>query len=274
MAQAATVEPLAPTSPPALLIAEQSQRNRRAWLGTVALLTAVQAAVGLLIGLLVALTIGGDGTAVGAGLGAGLAVAVLVANLAPGLGERSALARSGARPADPERHPRLHNLTQGLCERAGQAVPRLYLVDSDAANAFAVGRDPAHGAIVVTRGLLELLNRVELEGVLAHELARIQSGAARLASAAVVLGGLPRPLARPLPVGARPSRVFDADTSAAYLTRYPPGLAAALGKLAAAPRPELGDPGLDPLWLVAPRPDSPAATHPPVEERISALREL
>jgi heat shock protein HtpX len=263
--------PMGSTSPPDLLMAEQIQRNRRAWLGTVAVLTAVQAAIGLLVGVLVALTVGGGGAAIGAGLGAGLAVAVLVANLAPGLGERSALQRSGARPADPDRQPRLYNLTQGLCGQAGLPVPRLYLVDTDAANAFAVGRDPARSALVVTSGLLALLNRVELEGVLAHELAHIQSGGARLGSAAVILGGLPGPLARLLALGTAPSRLFDADTSAAYLTRYPPGLAGALAKLAAAP-PTLGDPGLDHLWLVAPRPD--AATHAPVADRIASLRDL
>jgi heat shock protein HtpX len=270
---ATTVPPMGSTSPPALLMAEHVQRNRRAWLGTVAVLTAVLAVIGLLVGLLVALTVGGGGAAIGAGLGAGLAVAVLVANLAPGLGERSALDRVGARPADPESQPRLFNLTQGLCEQAGLPVPRPYLVDSDAANAFAVGRGPARSAVVVTTGLLALLNRVELEGVIAHELAHIQSGGARLASAAVVLRALPGPLARLLPLGTSPSRLFDADTSAAYLTRYPPGLAAALAKLAAAP-PTASDPGLDHLWLVAPGPDAAAATHPPAAERIASLRDL
>jgi heat shock protein HtpX len=273
MAQAATtVTAMGSTSPPAMLMAEHIQRNRRAWLGAVAVLTAVLAAVGLLVGLLAALTVGGGGAAIGAGLGAGLAVAVLVVNLAPGLGGRAALERTGARPADPEDQPRLVNLTQGLCEQAGLPVPRLYLVAGDAANAFAVGRDPARSALVVTSGLLALLNRVELEGVVAHELAHIQSGGARLASAAVILRGLPGPLARLLPVGTAPSRLLDADTSAAYLTRYPPGLAGALAKLAAGP-PTASDPGLDHLWLVAPGPDA-AATYPPVAERIAALRDL
>jgi heat shock protein HtpX len=270
---ATTVMPMGSTSPPALLMAEHIQRNRRAWLGTVALLTAVLAVIGLLVGVLVALTVGGGGAAIGVGLGAGLAVAVLVGNLVPGLGEHSALQRSGARPADPDRQARLYNLTQGLCEQAGLTAPRLYLVDSDGANAFAVGRDPARSAVVVTSGLLELLKRVELEGVVAHELAHIQSGGARLGSAALILHALPGPLARLLPLGTAPSRLFDADTSAAYLTRYPPGLAGALAKLAAAP-PTLGDPGLDHLWLVAPRPDPATATHPPVAERIASLRDL
>jgi heat shock protein HtpX len=264
--------PMASSLPPSLLVAEQIQRNRRAWLLVVALVTAALGLVGLLLGVVLALVAGGGGAAVGGGLGVGLAAAVLVANLVPGLGEQAALERAGARPSDPERHPRLHNLTEGLCGQAGLPVPRLYVVDSPAANAFAVGRDPAHGAVVVTRGLLEALNRVELEGVVAHELVQIQSRGARLASATVILGRLPGMLR----LGAQPRRLLDADETAAYLTRYPPGLAGALRKLAGAAAPLPGRPGLDHLWLVAPQPPSPGAapTHPPLEERIAALREL
>jgi heat shock protein HtpX len=267
-----TAMPMASSPPPSLLVAEQIQRNRRAWLLEVALLSAALALLGLLLGVVLALVVGGGGAAIGGGLGVGLAAAVLVANLVPGLGEQAALERAGARPSDPERHPRLHNLTAGLCERAGLPRPRLYVIDSDAGNAFAVGRDPAHSAIVVTRGLLEALNRVELEGVVAHELAQIQSRGARLASATVILGRLPGILR----LGAQPRRLFDADQTAAYLTRYPPGLADALRKLGATAAPLPGRPGLDHLWLVAPAPPSPGAapTHPPLSERIAALRDL
>jgi heat shock protein HtpX len=287
--------PMASSLPPALLVAEQIQRNQRAWRRQVALVTAVLALLGLLLGVVLALLVGGGAAAPGIGLGAGLAAAVLLTNLVPGLGEQLALQRAGARPSDPERQPRLHNLASGLCEKAGMPEPRLYLADSAAANAFAVGRDPAHSAIVVTSGLLGALNRVELEGVIAHELAHIRSRGARLASATVVLGGLPgllrepggglraaaasllAPLAPPLlRLGAQPGRLLDADQSAAYLTRYPPGLIGALRKLGAATGPLPGRPALDHLWLVAPEPPIPGAvpTHPPLEERIAALREL
>ncbi|HEY2960711.1 MAG TPA: M48 family metalloprotease [Actinomycetota bacterium] len=295
MIPAATAMPMASHLPPALLVAEQQQRNRRAWLLQVVLVTGVLALAGLLLGVVLALLAGGGAAAVGVGLGAGLAAAVLFTNLVPGLGEQVALARAGARPSDPGRHPRLHNLTAGLCEQAGLPVPRLYVVDVDAANAFAVGRDPARSAVVVTRGLLEALNRVELEGVVAHELAHVDSHGARLASATVVLGGLPgllrerggglRPAAaallaplaaRLLRLGAPPRRLLDADQSAAYLTRYPPGLIGALRKVTAAAGPLPGRPGLDHLWLVAPEPPLPGAlpTHPPLEERLDALREM
>src|SRR5207247_8081251 len=142
MIPAATAMPMASHLPPALLVAEQQQRNRRAWLLQVVLVTGVLALAGLLLGVVLALLAGGGAAAVGVGLGAGLAAAVLLTNLVPGLGEQAALARAGARPSDPRRHPRLHNLTAGLCEQAGLPVPRLYVVDVDAANAFAVGRDP------------------------------------------------------------------------------------------------------------------------------------
>ena len=291
-----TAMPMASSSPPALLVAEQVQRNRRAWLLQVLLVTTVLALLGLLLGVLLALLTGAWTAWPGIGLGVGLAAAVLLTNLVPGLGEQLALQRVAASPSDPERQPRLHNLAEGLCEKAGLPVPSLYLVDSAAANAFAVGRDPAHSAIVVTSGLLDVLNRVELEGVVAHELAHVRSRGARLASATVVLGGLPgllrerdgggaraaaaallAPLAPTLlRLGAQPRRLLDADQSAAYLTRYPPGLASALRKLAATGGPLPGRPGLDHLWLVAPEPPTPGAapTHPPLEERLAALRDL
>ena len=101
------------------------------------------------------------------------------------------------------------------------------MADSDAANAFSVGRDPSQAALVVTRGLLTTLNRVELEGVLAHELNHIWSWGARLATLGVALGRVPGLLRLLAPA----RREFDADEGGARLTRYPPGLVSALRKL-------------------------------------------
>ena len=81
-----------------------------------------------------------------------------------------ALAASRAKPADGPEYARYHNLVEGLCIAAGLPKPRLYVVDDPAPNAFATGRNPKHAAVAVTTGLLEKMNRVELEGVLAHEL--------------------------------------------------------------------------------------------------------
>jgi heat shock protein HtpX len=240
-----------------LLLREQITANRRAYQVTVALLVAALALFGLLVTLLLGLGV--------SGLGAGLGLAVLVVAFAPGVGERAALREAGAEPADPDRWPRYHNLVEGLCQVAGLPTPRLYVADNDAANAFSVGRDPERAALVVTRGLLTGLNRVELEGVLAHELNHIWAWGARLATLGVALGRVPGVLRLVAPT----RREFDADEGGARLTRYPPGLVSALKKLAdGAPPP--GQPGLRHLWIMAPG-DS---THPPVAERIAALPEL
>jgi heat shock protein HtpX len=78
-------------------------------------------------------------------------------------------------PADPDQYRRLHNLVEGLCIASGLPKPRVYIVVDPAPNAFATGRDPKHAAIAVTTGLLEKMNRVELEGVLAHELSHVRN---------------------------------------------------------------------------------------------------
>jgi heat shock protein HtpX len=240
-----------------LLLREQIAANRRAYQAVVALVVVALALFGLLVTLVLGLGV--------SGLGAGLGLAVLLVGFAPGLGERAALRDAGAEPADPARWPRYHNLVEGLSQAAGLPMPRLYVADSDAANAFSVGRDPEHAALVVTRGLLTGLNRVELEGVLAHELNHIWSWGARLATIGVALGRVPGLLRLVAP----PRREFEADEGGARLTRYPPGLVSALKKLAdAAPPPALA--GLHHLWIMAPE-DS---THPPVAERIAALQQL
>src|SRR3954453_3096 len=81
-----------------------------------------------------------------------------------------ALAVSRARPADPNEYKRLYNLVEGLCIAGGLPHPKIYIVDDDAPNAFATGRNPHHAAIAVTSGLLEKMNRVGLEGVVAQGL--------------------------------------------------------------------------------------------------------
>lgn len=235
-------------------VQEQAAANRRAYGACVALVGAVLGLAGLALSLAFGLGV--------IGLGFGLGVAVLVLGFAPGLGERAAVAAAGAVPADPDRWPRYHNLVAGLCATAGLPVPALYIVDSAAANAFAVGRRPDAAMLVVTSGLLGDLNRVELEGVLAHELAHVQGGGARLATLGVALPPLRR-------LTAPRRRELDADEGGARLTRYPPGLASALGKLGGGGRPP-GGAAIRHLWIVAPE----DATRPTVEDRIAALGDL
>jgi heat shock protein HtpX len=246
-----------------------------------------------------------------------------------------ALRMSHAKPADPTEHARLHNLVEGLCIAGGLPKPRLYVVDDDAPNAFATGRDPKHAAIAVTTGLLAKLDRVELEGVLAHELSHIKNYDILVSTLAVTLVGVvtliadftlrfmwwggPRhrddrssggggpaaiiallgfallllsPLvARVMQLAVSRRREALADMSGVSLTRYPPGLISALEKL----RDDQtvvhsGSRATAHLWIESPlarRDDEPHAgrgdsswlnrlfeTHPPLEERIAALREL
>jgi heat shock protein HtpX len=89
--------------------------------------------------------------------------------------DKAALAISHAKPADPKQYARLYNLVEGLCIASGLPKPRLYIIDDPAPNAFSTGRNPKHAAVAVTTGLLEKMNRVELEAVLAHELSHIRN---------------------------------------------------------------------------------------------------
>src|SRR5262249_56844359 len=98
-------------------------------------------------------------------------------------------AASRAKPAEGPEYQRYHNLVEGLCIAAGLPKPRLYVVDDPAPNAFATGRNPKHAALAVTTGLLEQMNRVELEGVLAHELSHVKNYDMLVGTVAVVAVG-------------------------------------------------------------------------------------
>jgi heat shock protein HtpX len=107
----------------------------------------------------------------------GLIIALIVAGaLSIGsffYGDKLVLASTRAREISPEAAPRLHNIVEGLAIAAGIPKPRVYLVPEAAPNAYATGRDPEHASIAVTQGLLDSMNRVELEGVIGHELAHV-----------------------------------------------------------------------------------------------------
>ena len=103
--------------------------------------------------------------------------------------DKIALKVSRAKPADEVVYKRLHNLVENLCIAGGLPKPRLYVIQDDAPNAFATGRNPKHAAVAVTSGLLEKLDRVELEGVLAHELSHIKNYDILVSTLAVTLVG-------------------------------------------------------------------------------------
>jgi len=108
---------------------------------------------------------------------AGLVIALIVALVMSigsyRYGDRVVLASARAREVSAQDQPRLHNIVEGLSIAAGIPKPRVYVVPEQAPNAFATGRDPEHSSVAVTRGLLETMNRVELEGVIGHELSHV-----------------------------------------------------------------------------------------------------
>ena len=109
----------------------------------------------------------------------GIAIAAVVAVgyvvVAYFAGDRMILGFSGARPADPKTHLQLLNIVDEMRIAAGLPMPEVYVIDSNAANAFATGRDPEHAKVAVTEGLIKLLNREELQGVIAHEMSHVRN---------------------------------------------------------------------------------------------------
>ncbi|HJW88747.1 MAG TPA: M48 family metallopeptidase, partial [Dehalococcoidia bacterium] len=129
------------------------------------------------------------------GMGPGPAVATLVVAsifvlISYRFSDRVVLGMSGAREVAHDKDPDLYHLVENLCIGAGVPVPRIYIIDDTAPNAFATGRDPKHAYVVVTKGLLQKLDKLELEGVLAHELSHIRNYDIRLMTLVVMLVGL------------------------------------------------------------------------------------
>lgn len=104
--------------------------------------------------------------------------------------DKVALAISGAKEVAHNDNPELYHIVENLCITAGLPVPKIYIIQDAAPNAFATGRDPEHSVVAVTTGLLERLNRTELEGVISHELSHVGNYDIRLMTIVVVLVGL------------------------------------------------------------------------------------
>ena len=186
--------------------------------------------------------------------------------------DKIVLAMSKAKLVEFESNKELYRLVENLCITAGLPLPKIYIIDDTAPNAFATGRDPEHAVVAVTSGLLQKLNRSELEGVIAHELSHIGNRDILLATVVVVLVGIVALLAdffrywvwfgaggrdrdrggsgyliiiaillsilAPLfamliQLAISRKREFLADADGALLTRYPEGLASALRKISA-----------------------------------------
>lgn len=181
--------------------------------------------------------------------------------------DKIVLKMTGAKQVTRDEYFDLYNIVENLSITAGLPMPKVYIVDDPAPNAFATGRNPEHGVVAVTTGLLEILDKNELEGVVAHEMAHIGNRDILVMTVAVVLAGFIAILAdffmralwfggdnnrdrHPVvlvvaivgimlaPVAAQlikmtisRKREYLADASGALLTRYPEGLASALEKI-------------------------------------------
>lgn len=159
-------------------IAQNKRRSALLVAGFVLLVVAVGIAINLLVGggpvfMVVALVIAGGSAA-----------------LSYWKSDAIALAVSRAKPAPVEQYPRLHNLVEGLCIAGGLPKPRIYVIDDPSPNAFATGRNPKNAAVAFTTGLLEKMNRVELEGVVAHELSHIKNYDILVSTLAVTMVGV------------------------------------------------------------------------------------
>ncbi len=175
----------------------------------------------------------------------------------------------------------LDNVLEGLCVSHGIPTPEIRIINSDSINALAAARTPAHSAIVITTAAIDHLERIELEGLMAHHLCRIRRGDAAFETLAGVLlawplgpvGWLRRPvMARVLPAG----RSMAADLEAVSLTRYPPGLLSALMTLSRQSA-RVPSPTVAALHMWIDEPDwgiNDTLRHPRLESRIAALNEL
>jgi heat shock protein HtpX len=295
-----------------------ASNKRRTWLliiGAFVLLAAIGWALGVIfiesspvVGLVVALVI-----------------ALVMSIGSYRYGDRVVLASTRAKEVTPQEEPRLHNVVEGLSIAAGIPKPRVYVVPEQAPNAFATGRDPEHSSIAVTRGLLDTMNRVELEGVIGPELSHVVDRdilVATLAGAVILLsefftrsfwgggfrgrrgsdrggGGaevvlfavglvlliLAPIFAQVIRFSVSRQREYLADAQGALLTRYPPGLVAALRKIAAASAIPMrsANNATAHLWLSQPSRlnaegvstlERLFSTHPPIEDRIKRLEEM
>jgi heat shock protein HtpX len=231
--------------------------------------------------------------------------------------DKIVLSMSGARPVAFEDNKELYRIVENLAITAGLPMPKIYTIDDTAMNAFATGRDPEHGVICFTTGILSRLDKAEIEGVAAHELSHIGNRDTLISTVVVILVGfvalladwfrhwaffggnrdrendgrlqiiflvvaivlsILAPIAATLmQLAISRKREFLADASGALLTRYPDGLASALQKLSGDTESlEAANRATASLYIANPFKGNKVAklfmTHPPMEERIAALR--
>jgi heat shock protein HtpX len=163
----------------------QIARNKRNSIIVVTLFLLVWLLAGFVIGEFA----GGTGYAITGAIVLGI-LGVLAALYSYYLGAATVLSAVGAREADPHQFQQLYNIVQTLAIGDGLPVPKVYIIDDPSPNAFATGRDPQHAAVTVTTGLLQMMNREELEGVLAHEMSHVKNFDVRLLLVVTTMIGL------------------------------------------------------------------------------------
>jgi len=255
------------------------------------------------------------------GLSLAFGVAIFMTLLSYFQGDSIALWTAGAYPIQKKDNPYVYRLVENLCITAGLPMPRIYIINDPAPNAFATGRDPKHASIALTTGLINMLENEELEGVIAHELSHIKNYDSRLMTIVIVLVGtvlllsnfffrfrifggrrnrssaqigaifmilglifliLSPIFAKLIQFAISRKREFLADASGALLTRYPEGLARALEKISNYKNPmQKANSATAHLFFVNPFGIKASkglsrlfSTHPPIEERIKALRKM
>lgn len=268
----------------------------------------------LLLGALSAVLV-----AVGGALGRGPMLVMALVAVAMNVGmyffsDRLVLRMHRARELGPDEAPRLWAMTDDLARRAGIPTPKLYVIEDPHANAFATGRDPGHGVVAVTTGLVETLDERQVRGVVAHEIAHIANRDILVATVAAGIaaivsyagqavmfsglfggrsseeggggGGLLVALVAPLAatliqLGISRQREYLADATAAELTGEPEALASALATLQrrAGLIPGHAAPATASLFIVSPFAGAQGlvhlfSTHPPMDERIARLQAM
>lgn len=239
--------------------------------------------LGLMGGLFVAV-----GYALGGGSGAAVALAfAVIFNFAMFyFSDKVALAAARAKPVEEHEMPEVYSMVRNLAQRENMPMPRVYFIESMQPNAFATGRSPKHSAVAVTRGILQMMNQAELEGVLAHELAHVRNRDILIATVAATIGaalsflarmyfwggmgrrrdnnganliiGLAAMILAPLAAAViqmaiSRSREYQADRSGAESTGSPMALASALAKLEQGSRVPMNvDPAVSQLFIADP----------------------
>src|SRR5438874_11361528 len=163
----------------------QISRNKRNSIVVIAGFLSVWLVVGLIVGALAY----GQGGAIAGAIVLGL-LGVGAALYAYYFGSSTVLAAMGAQPADPSQYQQLYNVVQALAIGDGLPMPKVYVISDPSPNAFATGRDPNHASVTVTTGLLQIMNREELEGVLSHEMSHIKNYDVRLLLIVTTMIGL------------------------------------------------------------------------------------